>query len=34
VLIIDTWNPHLSKHEREMIGRFYEAADEQRGMVL
>ena len=34
VLIIDTWNPHLSEHEREMICRFYEAADEQRGMVL
>ena len=31
VLIIDTWNPHLSKHEREMICRFYEAADQQRG---
>ena len=34
VLIIDTWNPHLSAHEREMICRFYQAADEQRGMVL
>jgi aspartyl/asparaginyl beta-hydroxylase (cupin superfamily) len=34
VLIIDTWNPHLSEHEREMIRRFYSAADEQRGMVL
>ena len=34
VLIIDTWNPHLSEHEREMICRFYSAADEQRGMVL
>jgi len=34
VLIIDTWNPHLSEHEREMIRRFYSAADEQRGVVL
>ena len=34
ILIIDTWNPHLSEHEREMITRFYQAADEQRGMVL
>ena len=34
VLIIDTWNPHLSEHEREMICRFYSTADEQRGMVL
>ena len=34
ILIIDTWNPHLSEHEREMIGLFYQAADEQRGMVL
>jgi aspartate beta-hydroxylase len=34
VLIIDTWNPHLSAHEREMICRFYQAADEQRGMVF
>ena len=34
ILIIDTWNPHLSEHEREMICRFYSAADEQRGMVL
>jgi aspartyl/asparaginyl beta-hydroxylase (cupin superfamily) len=34
ILIIDTWNPHLSEHEREMICRFYKAADEQRGMVL
>ncbi|HET6943570.1 MAG TPA: aspartyl/asparaginyl beta-hydroxylase domain-containing protein [Sphingomicrobium sp.] len=32
VLIIDTWNPHLSGHEREMICRFYEAADQQRGV--
>ena len=31
VLIIDTWNPHLSQHEREMICSFYEAADQQRG---
>ncbi|HKH28675.1 MAG TPA: aspartyl/asparaginyl beta-hydroxylase domain-containing protein [Sphingomicrobium sp.] len=34
VLIIDTWNPHLSEHERQMICRFYQAADQQRGMVL
>ncbi|MGH6729441.1 MAG: aspartyl/asparaginyl beta-hydroxylase domain-containing protein, partial [Sphingomicrobium sp.] len=31
VLIIDVWNPHLSDHERAMICRLYEAADEQRG---
>ncbi|MCH8617098.1 aspartyl/asparaginyl beta-hydroxylase domain-containing protein [Sphingomonas sp. SM33] len=30
VLIIDTWNPHLSEHERAMIRRLYEAADRQR----
>lgn len=34
ILIIDTWNPHLSEHEREMIGSFYQAADQHRGMVL
>lgn len=34
VLIIDTWNPHMSEHEREMVCRFYDAADRQRGMVL
>lgn len=34
VLIIDTWNPHLSEHERAMVGRFYEAADEKRGVLL
>jgi aspartate beta-hydroxylase len=33
VLIIDTWNPHLSEHERQMICRLYQAADQQRGMV-
>ena len=33
VLIIDTWNPHLSEHEREMVGRFYDAADRQRGLL-
>jgi len=33
VLIIDTWNPHLSEHEREMIGRFYEGVDRQRGLL-
>jgi aspartate beta-hydroxylase len=34
VLIIDTWNPHLSEHERQMVGRLYQAADQQRGTVL
>jgi aspartate beta-hydroxylase len=34
VLIIDTWNPHISEHEQEMICRFYDAADQQRGAVL
>ena len=34
ILIIDTWNPHLSEQEREMICHFYEAADEQRGVLL
>jgi aspartyl/asparaginyl beta-hydroxylase (cupin superfamily) len=34
VLIIDTWNPHISEHEQEMICRFYDAADRQRGTVL
>lgn len=33
VLIIDTWNPHLSEHEREMICRFYSAADRERGIA-
>ena len=33
VLIIDTWNPHLTEHEREMVGRFYDAADRQRGLL-
>ena len=33
VLIIDTWNPHLSEHERDMICRFYAGADRQRGMA-
>lgn len=31
VLIIDAWNPHLSEHERTMVGRLYAAADRQRG---
>lgn len=31
VLIIDTWNPHLSEDEREMIRSFYKAADQHRG---
>lgn len=30
VLIIDTWNPHLSERERAMICRLYEATDAQR----
>jgi aspartyl/asparaginyl beta-hydroxylase (cupin superfamily)/Tfp pilus assembly protein PilF len=30
VLIIDAWNPYLSDHERTMICRLYEAADQQR----
>ena len=29
VLIIDVWNPYLSDHERAMVCRFYQAADEQ-----
>ena len=33
VLIIDTWNPHLSNHERAMICRLYEATDAQRGQL-
>ncbi len=27
VLILDVWNPHLSEREREVISRYYEAAD-------
>jgi aspartyl/asparaginyl beta-hydroxylase (cupin superfamily) len=27
VLIFDTWNPHLTEREREIIARYYEAAD-------
>ena len=27
VLIVDTWNPHLSEHERTMVCRLYEATD-------
>jgi len=30
ILILDCWNPHLSEHEREMICRLYEVADEQK----
>jgi aspartate beta-hydroxylase len=30
VLILDTWNPHLSEHERAMICQLYRTADEQR----
>lgn len=33
VLIIDVWNPHLSEHERAMVGRLYRAADEQRADI-
>jgi aspartyl/asparaginyl beta-hydroxylase (cupin superfamily) len=31
VLILDCWNPHLSKHERTMIRRLFAAADAQNG---
>lgn len=31
VLIIDVWNPYLSDHERDMIGRLYGAADGSGG---
>ena len=27
LLIVDTWNPHLSEHERTMVCRLYEATD-------
>ena len=27
VLIFDVWNPHLTERERELIARYYEAAD-------
>jgi len=27
VLIVDTWNPHLSEHERTMVCRLYDATD-------
>ena len=30
VLILDTWNPHLSDHERSMICRLFEVADRER----
>ena len=30
VLILDCWNPHLSQHEREMICRLYDVADDQK----
>jgi aspartyl/asparaginyl beta-hydroxylase (cupin superfamily) len=33
VLIIDVWNPHLSEHERAMVGSLYRAADEQRADI-
>lgn len=33
VLIIDVWNPHLSDHERAMICRLYDSADEHRGTI-
>ena len=28
VLIFDVWNPHLTERERELIARYYQAADE------
>lgn len=31
VLILDTWNPHLSEHERAMICRLFAVADAQKG---
>jgi aspartate beta-hydroxylase len=27
VLILDVWNPHIAPHERDLINRFYAAAD-------
>ena len=27
MLIFDVWNPHLTEREREVIARYYEAAD-------
>ena len=30
VLILDTWNPHLSEHERAMICRMFEVVDRQK----
>ena len=30
VLILDCWNPHLSKHEQAMICRLFEVADTQK----
>ena len=27
VLIFDVWNPHLTERERDIIARYYEAAD-------
>jgi len=33
VLIIDVWNPHLSEHERSMVGQLYEVADRQRNKL-
>jgi aspartyl/asparaginyl beta-hydroxylase (cupin superfamily) len=30
VLILDTWNPHLSEHERAMVCRLFEIADAQK----
>jgi hypothetical protein len=30
VLILDTWNPHLSEHERAMICRLFDSADAQK----
>lgn len=30
VLILDCWNPHLSKHEQDMICRLFSVADQQK----
>lgn len=28
VLILDTWNPHIAPHERELLKRYFEVADQ------
>jgi hypothetical protein len=30
VLILDCWNPYLSKHEQEMICRLFSVTDAQK----